>query len=221
MSWQLGASGSIQRLADSNTQAGAVSEISLMRVRQVGSGHQVATTVRDGDGRVFTIVWDVAADGKISRLGDSGTQMGQGSLIGSAIHPDTGLLAVSCRTASGTLAVITLSVSSDGRVVRRRGDSGGQAGRIESNELMARPAGVLSAVRAANGNLLLIGWGIDANGQVTRLGDSADQAGGVGLVRLGNDTGGADAPALTCVQTEAGDLMLITWDDQPVHGELD
>jgi hypothetical protein len=86
---------------------------------------------------------------------------------------------------------------------------------------MARPAGVLSAVRAANGNLLLIGWGIDANGQVTRLGDSADQAGGVGLVRLGNDTGGADAPALTCVQTEAGDLMLITWDDQPVHGELD
>jgi hypothetical protein len=219
ISWQLDG-GSVQRLADSETQAGAVSEISLVQVRQVGSDHRVATTVRDGGGRVLTIVWNVATDGKISRLGDSGTQMGEGNLIESAIHPSTGLLAVSCRTAAGTLTVITLSVSSNGRVVRRQGDSGEQAGGIENNALMARPTGVLSAVKAASGNLLLIGWGIDAEGQVARLGDSADQAGGIGLVRLGNDTGRDDAPVLTSVQTEAGDLMLITWDDQPAHGEL-
>jgi hypothetical protein len=132
----------------------------------------------------------------------------------------TRLLVISCRTAAGTLAVTSRPVSSSGRLVRRLGDSGEQSGGIESNALMSRPTGVLSAVKAANGNLLLIGWGIDANGQVTRLGDSADQAGGIGLVRLGNDTGHDDAPILTCVQTEAGDLMLITWDDQPAHGEL-
>jgi hypothetical protein len=219
MSWQLDG-GSIRCLADSGTQAGAVAEISLVQLRQVGSDHQVATSVRDRSDRVLTIVWIVAADGKISRLGDSGTQMGEGSLIQSAIHPTTGLLAVSCRTAAGTLTVITLALSDTGGAVRRRGDSGDQAGRIESNALIARPTGVLSAVKAANGNLLLIGWGIDADGQVTRLGDSADQAGGIGLVGLGNDTGRDDAPVLTSVQTEAGDLMLITWDDQPAHGEL-
>lgn len=219
ITWRLSVA-SFQRLADSHGQAGTVSEISLARVRQLGSDHQVATTVRTGEGRVKVIVWNVADDGSISRLGDSRENIGAGRLIESAIHPASGMLVVSCKTSGGKLKVIALSVSDSGKDIQRRGDSGDQAGGIRSNSLMARPTGVLSAVRAENGNLKLIGWGIDADGQVTRLGDSApDQAGEIGLVR-GNNTRQPDAPVLTCVQTEEGDLKLITWDDQPAHGEL-
>jgi astacin (peptidase family M12A) len=220
ITWRLNDNGSLDRLRTS--EAGAVSEISLIRVRQVGTEHQVATTVRAGDGHVLSIIWNVAeGDGSIARLGDSSALMGEGGLIESDILPATGLLVVSCRTAAGILRVITLSVSGDGRVFERKDDSGDLAGSIQSNALMARPTGVLSAVKAGNNNLLLIRWGIDANGGVTRLGDSApDQALGIGLVRLGNDTGQPAAPVLTCVQSAVNDLMLISWDDQSANGEL-
>ena len=86
---------------------------------------------------------------------------------------------------------------------------------------MGRPTGVVSAVKAASDNLLLISWRINADGEVRRGGDSSpNQAGGVGLVRLGIDTQQSDAPILTCVQTEANELQLITWDNQPEHGVL-
>lgn len=220
ISWQL-SNGSFERLKDSGGQAGAVSEISMVRVRQVGSSHHVATTVRAGDGRAKTIIWNVTDNGQISRLSDSGTQMGEATMIETAIHPSTGLLTVSCKTAENTLKLITLAVSANGGAVRRRHDTGSQAGRIRSNALMARPTGVLSAVGSADGSLLLIGWSIDADGRIFRLGDSgAAQAGHVGLVRLGKDTGRGDAPIITCVQTDAGNLKIISWDDQPDHGEL-
>jgi hypothetical protein len=75
---------------------------------------------------------------------------------------------------------------------------------------------VLSAVKAGSGDLVLIGWLIHSDGRVVRVGNSGqDQSGDVGLVRLALDTRQPDAPIVTCVQTEANELKLITWDDQP------
>jgi hypothetical protein len=217
ITWRL-VGGSLERLRDK--EAGEVSEISLIRVRQSGANHQIATSVRAGNGHVAVIVWTVAEDGSIERLGES-REIGEGDLIESCIHPATGLLVVSCRAANDNLKVITLLVSENGADVLRQFDGDDLAGEIRGNALMARPTGVLSAVKAGNDNLKLIGWGIDAVGRVSRLGDSAPhQAGVIGLVRLGDDMGQPDAPVLTCVQTEDNDLKLITWDDQPAHGEL-
>jgi astacin (peptidase family M12A) len=221
ITWRLLSNGALERLRD--TQAGAVSEISLLRVRPTGSHHLVATTVRTTEERIKTIVWKVASThGGITRLSDSGTAMGGGSLIESAVHPGTGLLVVSCRTNDGILRLITLTVSPDGGSVRRRKDSGNQAGAISSNALLARSVGALSGVRASDGRIRLILWRIDTDGTVTRLGDSSGgQAGEVGLVCLAGDTGHPEAPIVTCVQTADRDLRLISWDDEPANGELD
>jgi hypothetical protein len=226
ITWRL-VGGSLERLQDK--EAGEVSSISFVQVRRVGTSHQVATTVRAGNDNVVVIVWNVAADGSIERLGEN-RDFGEGDLIQSCIHPATGLLVVSCRAANGNLKVITLSVLESGLTVHRHFDSGDQAGKIHSNALMARPRGVLSAVKADNDNLKLIAWDIDAAGHVTRLGDSApDQVGGIGLpglpgrfglVQFADDTRHPEAPVLTCVQTEENKLKLITWDDQPANGEL-
>jgi hypothetical protein len=221
ITWELRSDGTFRRLFDSHGEAGEVSEISLLRVRSVNNNHQVATSVQDSGGRVKIIVWNVGNDGTIARLGDTVDQVGKGSLIESAMHSQTGLLVLSCKTDEDDLKVITFSVSQNGAAVRRRGDSGEQAGEIKSNALIARPTGVLSAVKSGSDNLKLIAWRIDADGQVTRLGDSGDdQAGKIGLVRLVAATGLSDAPIISCVQSETNDLRLVSWDDQSEHGEL-
>jgi hypothetical protein len=116
-----------------------------------------------------------------------------------------------------------MAVSSDAETIDRRGDSANQAGTIRANALMAGQNGrLVSAVRNAGGRLKLIGWRLSADGRtVSRAGDSGDaQTELVGLVRLAGETGHVDAPIVTCVKAENEDLRLISWDDQPAHGEV-
>ena len=81
-------------------------------------------------------------------MGDSGYQIGEGTLIRSALD-QFGHLVVSCRTKTSAvfpaLVLITFSISPSG-VLIRLGDSHSQAGDISQNANMARPYGVLSAV---------------------------------------------------------------------------
>jgi hypothetical protein len=219
ITWTVATDGTFERLAIA--EAGAVSEISLVRISSNAQETLVATTVRALNGSALSIVWAVSASGStITRRGDSGDQMGLATQISSAVSP-TGHLVVSCRASNGNLVVITLNLSPQGNTVTRVGDSGSQAGKVSEVSSIARPYGVLTGVRASTGRLLLIAWKISTGGAVTRGGDSApDQAGAADRITLGPATGQTDAPVLTSVRTGSGTLKLITWDDESARGEL-
>jgi hypothetical protein len=221
LTWKANTNGSFTRLATS--EAGAVSEISLTRLKKSGSNQLVATTVRAADGRVLSIVWAISSNGNnIARRGDSGTAMGEATQVSSVWSKNQ--LVVSCKTESGNLLVMTFSVSGDGSTINRLSDSGNQAGKISENAMIARPYGVLSAVRASTGNLLLIKWQQSSNGTLSRFGDSGtDQAGTASNVTVGPllpILGTNNAPIVTSIRDSTGKLLLITWDDQPRQGEV-
>ena len=54
----------------------------------------------------------------------------------------------------------------------------------EINILLMSSTRVATAVRAGNGGLKLIVWDVSAAGQITRKGDSGDQAGEARFVRV-------------------------------------
>jgi hypothetical protein len=212
ITWLVASDGTFQRLA--TAQAGAVSEISLAPFFSSFSvdGSLVATTVRASNGSALSIVWEVSEDGStITRRGDSGNQMGLATKISSVVT-GPGHLVVSCRASDGNLKLIALHKSFDGTTVTRVSDSGSQAGTVSRVSSLYRPYGLLTAVRAGDGTLLLIAWKINSQGVLTRDGDSADQAGAVDLITL-DSTGASNAAVLTSVRTGSGRLKLITWDD--------
>jgi hypothetical protein len=67
IAWSLEPNGDIKRIGDSENQAGAVSRISCAHI-----AGKWATAVRDGNGRLKVIFWDIAG-GVLNRIGDSGT----------------------------------------------------------------------------------------------------------------------------------------------------
>ncbi|MGH2435983.1 MAG: M12 family metallopeptidase [bacterium] len=227
ITWKVDANG-IHRLK--TAEAGAVSEISLIRLHKGSTQQQVMTTVRSASGTALSIVWTVHDNGKIERLGDSGDLMGKATSI-SSCRVDSDHVVVACKTPSGNLRLINLLISDDGKSVSRVGDSGDAAGAISEVSLfvppkvpsLIKPKGVrvITAVRSGKGHLLLIGWWVSTGGAITRMGDSGpDQAGKADMINVGPNTSSPNAPILTTVRTGSGTLKLITWDDQSEHGEL-
>jgi hypothetical protein len=86
--------------------------------------------------------------------------MGEATQIASAMAAN-GHLVVSCRNGSGNLELITLDVPDEGPITVED-TSGKQAREIKPNALIARPNGVLSAVKAGSDALKLINWQVDA-----------------------------------------------------------
>jgi Astacin (Peptidase family M12A) len=218
MTWQVNADGSFRRLDTKG--AGGVSEISLIRLRKDGPDELVTSTVEAADGSVLSIVWAVSPGGGLTRRGNSGSQMGKGSQISSAWSNNQ--LVVSCKSEIGKLLLISFSISGDGFQLKRLSDSGDNAGEISENAMIARPYGVLSAVRSATGNLVLIKWQQSSNGAIRRLGDNGNQAGTASDITLGHEGtfGAGSAPIVTCVRDGSGNLLLISWDDLSISGEV-
>jgi hypothetical protein len=218
--WRIGVDGSFERLADSGAQAGDVTEISLAVVSGSGNQFILATTVLAANRKVKVITWAVSTIGNsIERRGDSGDQIGEGTLIKSCMHQD--FLVVSVKSAANKLTLILCSIGGDGRQIERISDTHGQAGEIKLNALANRAYGVLSGVTDANGNIKLIKWSISRSGNVTRIGDSSDQAKEAGIICLENivNAVATEAPVLCCVRDGSNKLTLITWDDLSQRGE--
>lgn len=92
----------------------------------------------------------------------------------------------------------------------RRDDSGGQAGFVgEIAAARHRTAQVVNATRTQAGKLKLIAWQVNANGSITRTGDSSDQAGAATSVSIARQP--TDSTFVTAVRTSGGDLKLISW----------
>lgn len=193
------------RRGDSGALAGFVSEIAAARHNQ----RQVITAVRAQNGTLKFIAWNVAANGTISRTGDSGTQAGVATSIAIARNASDSRFVTACRSGSNRLFLISWNINTGGTAVTRLADSGTLAGTASLIKIVAAGNNrFVTACRAANGSLLLIGWQLGNNGTFTRLADSGTQAGAVSdiaLVALSSNR------VLTAVRTSGGDLKLITW----------
>ncbi len=193
------------RRGDSGSQAGFVSEIAAVRHRT----RQVITATRTQAGTLKLIAWQVAANGGVTRTGDSGDQAGAATSIAIARNTTGSRYVTACRTAAGTLRLISWDVNAAGTSLTRRGDSANLAGAATLVNLVAVDDGLfVSAVRAGNGRLLLISWRLNANGSFTRLADSGNAAGAVSdiaMARLSSDR------VVTAVRTSDGTLKVISW----------
>lgn len=215
ISWRLNSDGSLTRLHDSGGAAGEVSEISSLRrtnTSPTGLPGQLVTSVRTAAGTLKLIVWSVAADGTIVRLGDSGNLAGDSTMIRSVLD-NNGHIITSVKAGNGDLKLISWAISADGRFVSRLADTGRQAGEILENSLMRRGESLVSAVKTTAGNLKLIAWNVSSTGWLERAGDSYDLAGAASLIDLCDDALDGNAPIVTALRTEAGDLKLISWND--------
>jgi hypothetical protein len=212
ISWRLNDNGSLTRLADSGSAAGAVSEISVVGIPD-GSGGRLITSVRAGNGKLKLIIWDVSGAGAITRLGDSGDQAVAATMIRSVVESH-GHIITSVRAGDGSLKLISWAISPDGGTVSRLADSGGQAGGVGDNALMSRAPGAVSAVRTNEGNLKLIAWEVSETWYITRAGDSYNLAGEASIITLCQESLTGAAPMVSAVRTGSGNLRLITWNDE-------
>ncbi len=211
ISWRVASNGDVVRLGDSGNQAGETTQI------DIAAGNQVVTASRTASGNLKLISWQVdPASGDISRLGDSGNQAGTASVIKiMQIHPQTYVTAV--RTASGNLKLISWYLQPDGSLVRLQ-DSGNTAGAISEIALSGLSIQdrrhVVTAVRTEQGRLKVILWEVDQQGEITRRGDSGNQAGQARMIRVAK----SGNYIVTAVRTAAGRLKLISWDAVATQG---
>ena len=179
--WHVGGSPTILRIADSGTQAGPVSAISIAKGVDV-----YVSAVRSGSGKLLLISWNVSSNG-IQRLADSGDLAGEADLI-RIVRPakstpgNSELFVTACRSEAGTLLLITWQVAPDGTFQRL---ATAEAGAV--SEISLTPLGfsysvdgclVVTTVRAENGSALSIVWEVSEDGStITRRGDSGNQMG--------------------------------------------
>jgi hypothetical protein len=174
--------------------------------------------------RLRLIAWAAAANGGLTRTGDSGNQAGEVSRI-SCAHIG-GKWATAVRDGNGRLKVIFWQM--DAGSPKRIGDSGPNGPEIidvdiqglDFNEIGFGQAEaewrVVTAVRAKNSRLRLLTWSWkQASGNVVKINDSGDQPEPISLLRL-LDLGNTRFVTVvrddsTKTKDKPGHLKLITW----------
>jgi hypothetical protein len=206
ISWRVSASGTVSRIGDSGTQAGAATSI------DIAVGGKTVTACRASSGDLKLISWDVPANGAPTRRGDSGSQAGEATRI-RIVALSAELFVTACRAADGDMRLISWRVAADGAITRLR-DSGDAAGEVTEIAMAVHQSTggggrVVTAVRDADGDLKVIVWSVSADGAISRIGDGgAGGAGNATLIRVVRD---AHANIVTAVRDGDGDLKLITW----------
>lgn len=200
--------------------AGSAGEADRIAVQAFDAGHAL-TALRNGSGKLLLISWDTTGS-PIRRLGDSNQpreQAGEVHEVALSLLADRKAV-TAVRAGNGTLKLISWAVSSDFRVITRLGDSGTLAGAASLIEATATidASTLVTAVRAGNGKLKLISWRLEANGSFTRLGDSGDQAGEVGVVAV-SALGNQSRIVVTAVRAANGRIKMIGW-NVPAQGPI-
>jgi len=191
ISWEItAANGNIRRLVDSGNQAGELDVTGTGPAPVLPTGiaaaldnlGRVAVSVRAADGRLKLILWEIASNGQIRRRADAAGQAGkirQHTLTAVPSTGDRSVLVSAVTTEAGTLKLITWDITREG-AIRRVAQTGGEAGEAASisvvtgalvNTIPAVGLGssfpIVTAMRAGNGDLLLISWRAKAQGQLT------------------------------------------------------
>ena len=200
--WRLNADGSLTRLADSGNQAGSAGDIALSLM----TDGTVVTSVRADGGSLKLISWAVS-DTAITRLSDSANLAGAATRIRAAVD-EMGHLVTAVRTEAGNLKLIVWRV--DASKITRLADSGDLAGETVGHDISLAAGRIITGVRTAGSPLKVIMWQTAIDGTVTRIGDSASQAGSIEFVVQCEELT-ASPPIVTCVKTNDDNLKLISW----------
>jgi hypothetical protein len=217
--------GTLRRIVGGEADAGAVSNLSIVAV----TSSILVTAVRQGNGTLKLISWELGDTSRIKRLKDSeqsGHHAGPVSLIAmTTVRPLTSsgnpIVVTAVRNLDGILELIAWDVLNDGTIVHL-GDSGTLAGKVSEIALVRSNARdefdtdhrVVTAVRTAAGTLKVIAWKVLAHG-FERLGSK--EAGEATHIAIG--TSGQPQTFLTSMRRGGtGDLLVIAFDVDRVGG---
>jgi hypothetical protein len=211
--WEVDADGNVTRSGDAS--AGQISLVSATGM----ATRRFATAVQDGDSNLKVIVWDVDSDGNVIRRG-AGSAGAIGLVSATAVKPRsaadimTDRLVTAVQDSVGNLKVIVWDVDSDGNVTRRGAGSAGAIGLVSTVTVKSRfsnhdlSSGLVTAVQDSVGNLKVIVWDVDSDGNVTRKG--AESASAIGLVSTANLV--LRSKFVTAVQDSRSNLKIIMWE---------
>lgn len=195
-------------LRRSSRVAGKISALDMATTR--GVNRRSITAVRDVDGNLKLIAWDVqlANNGSVSivRLGEA--TAGAVSALSVTRAKNFSGVFTAVRDGEGKLKVIPWRLSSDGGTFTRRTDAA--AGAIDNLvDVAPLGKGVAAAVKDADGSLRLITWSVSSSGDIgqrrqTGFGGSIDA-----LRLLTSPNGGSNLTAV--VRGAVGELRLIGW----------
>lgn len=119
------------------------------------------------------------------------------------------IIAVS--NAQGNLQLIPYLVNEKGNLSRGNPAQAGKASKVRIIHPKQGNTNAMTAIRDETGDLKVIAWQIETNGQITRKGS---QSGGpvndIAITRFPDETG-----AITAVKTDNGNLKLIAWELMP------
>jgi hypothetical protein len=210
----------ITRLKDSGDRAGAATQIAIQPVGGA-SDADLVTACRTGAGILRLISWNLnSGDGALARLGDSQNKAGEISLVDLTLNRD--IIVTAVRDGGGNLLLISWRISPDGTTFDRLDDSGTRAGQVSEISMAGSESGpsgtrAVTAVSDGGGKLLLISWDIAQDGTITRLDDSAGDAGQATNIAI---SGFSPSRYVTAVRTASGILRLIAWDVDLSSGEV-
>lgn len=182
----------MQRVADTGDLAGAVSVIAMTHV---AGSDLLVTAVRAGNGRLKLIAWRLRTDGTFRRLGDSGDQGEEVSLI-CATSFGNNIVITAVKTASGILKLISWRISDDGASIQRLSE-GSLSSRVREFSIdystglvQGFQSGVVTAAITEAGALNVVTWRIPADGSsIQRLGKSTtllSSGARIGFARVAN-----------------------------------
>jgi hypothetical protein len=169
----------------------------------------IVTAVKTQFDNLKVIAWEVDPFG--ATIDQRGEDVG-GAIEEVAVARTFGFpgVAVAVRNASDNLELITFRVSSSGASVAREDEfEDGEAERISIVRLGARSNGddlVVTAARNGAGDLELISWSIESDGDIVRLEEI--QGGEIGEVSAAR---GSNRHVLTALSDANGDYELIAW----------
>src|SRR5262245_12163911 len=127
--WEIDQFGALHVRGDTATQGNGAGQATNLAIRPLLNG-RVLTAVRTGSGMLKLIVWRIRQDGKIERLGDSGSQGEAASVISLAAIPGDRVV-TAIRDSGNNLRLVSWHVSADGMTVTRGPDSGSAAGGVD------------------------------------------------------------------------------------------
>lgn len=152
-------------------------EVSTVASGAFRSG-KLLTAVRNGSDNLELIIWAPdAANRRLERVSDSGTQAGEAGGIALAMMGERCITAV--QNGDGKLLLIPWALETDGTISRLE-NVDNQAGR--ASYITAMPLSdsvVVTPCRNGAGNLLIIPWSLDASGHISRLDNGLGQGGSV------------------------------------------
>jgi len=206
ISWEVEEGGTVRRRGENSDPAGDARNNKIIAL----SNTLFVTAVRTASGNLKLIAWELANNNALERRDDSADEAGAVTEISLVrVSPDaTGnhRVVTSVRGGDGELVLITWSISTNGRTIKRLSFNHGQAGRVNMIRSVTTSGRLVTSARDSSGDLLLITWNVEGSGNLTRLADSHGQAGTI----LDNALMSRSSGVLSAVHVTTG-LRLIAW----------